>query len=207
MKPVLVAIVGGSASGKSTLARDLVRSLRPGSALISQDSFYRDASRVPASRRRRLNFDHPRRIDWPLLLDVLTRALDGRAVDVPRYSFEDHARESRTDRLKPSRFLVAEGLWLLRQREIRALCDLGIFVACPAPVRLARRIQRDTTERGRTRTEVLHQWSTQTQPGFRDWVAPQLRLADEIVRSPVPDDRVADLTRRIRSLRTPRTSP
>jgi uridine kinase len=200
MKPILIAVVGGSASGKTTLARDLAQALRPSANLLSQDAFYLDAAHLPPARRARLNFDHPRRIDWPLLSSVLDDALQGRPVSIPRYSFEAHARETATDRLSPKRFLIAEGLWLLARRDIRSRCALCVFVACPSSERLRRRLDRDTTERGRTRSQVLRQWRGHTEPGFHQFVAPQLNLAHEVLRSPVAAPQVADLARRIRTL-------
>ncbi len=200
MKPILIAVVGGSASGKTTLAGDLARALRPHSVRVTQDSFYLDASHLTPARRDRLNFDHPRRIDWAMLVDALSQVLDGRAVSVPCYSFETHAREAKTERLEPKRFIIAEGLWLLRRREIRSRCALRIFVSCPSAKRLGRRLERDTTERGRTRTTILQQWHRQTEPGFHRFVAPQLPLADVVVRSPATPAQVANLAKRIRTL-------
>jgi len=203
MKSLLIAVVGGSASGKTTLARDLVRALRPNANLLSQDAYYRDASHLTIARRARLNFDHPRRIDWPLLSRVLDDALQGRPVSIPRYSFEAHAREQATDRLLPKRFLVAEGLWLLARREIRSHCTFGIFITCPSSERLSRRLDRDIHERCRTRSQVLNQWRGQAKPGFRCFVTPQRELADDVVRSLITSGKVADVARHIRTLAEP----
>lgn len=198
MNAFIIAVVGGSASGKTTLARDLVAALHPDAALLSLDAFYRSADHLPPGRRGRINFDHPRRIDWPLLSKVLDRAVAGRPAQVPRYAFDTHARLSDTERLLPSRFLVVEGLWLLRRRNIRSRCDLSVFVSCPSATRLKRRLGRDLAERGRTRMDVLKQWRHQTEPGFRRLVAPQRKLADLVVRSPVTRSQVGSLVRTIR---------
>lgn len=203
MKPLLIAVVGGSASGKTTLARELARALEPNANLLSQDSFYLDAAHLSPARRERLNFDHPRRIDWPLLSSVLDEALQGRAVSIPRYSFEAHARETATDHLSPKRFLIAEGLWLLTRRDIRSRCAFGIYIVCPSSVRLRRRLARDTTERGRTQSQVLQQWRDHIEPGFYRFVAPQLFLAHEVLRFPVAASKIADLARRIQTLAEP----
>ncbi len=201
MKPLLIAVVGGSASGKTTLALDLIRALQPGSALLlSQDSFYRSAAHLPPARRDQLNFDHPRRIDWPLLSQAIHDVLARRAAAIPRYSFERHAREDASDVLPPCRFLVLEGLWLLRRRDIRSRCAYRIFVTCPSAERLQRRIRRDVADRGRDRKHVLRQWRTQSEPGFRRFVLPQRDHADVVVRSPVPPGVLSQLVGRIRSL-------
>lgn len=200
MKPLLVAIVGGSASGKTTLARNLADALRPDSAVLSLDAFYLGTDHLAPARRERLNFDHPRRIDWPLLADVLDHALDGRAAAIPRYSFQRHTRESTGDLLPPCRYVVVEGLWVLRRRDIRNRCALKIFVGCSGAERLRRRLRRDLAERGRTRNQVLRQWQEQSEPGYRRFVAPQRRHADRIVRSPVPARQLDRLVRDIQAL-------
>ncbi|MBL9127276.1 MAG: hypothetical protein JNL97_06505 [Verrucomicrobiales bacterium] len=200
MNALLVAVVGGSASGKTTLARSLVDALHPASAMVSLDAFYRCADHLSPARRDRLDFDNPRRIDWPLLSRVLDEALAGRPARVPRYSFERHAREPLQDTLPPSRYLVLEGLWVLRRREIRRRCALKVFVDCPEFERLRRRVRRDMAERGRTRSQVLRQWRDQSEPGFRRFVEPQRAHADRIVRSPVAPRRIDELVREIRAL-------
>lgn len=200
MKPILVAVVGGSASGKTTLACDLVQALHPDSTRISQDTFYLGANHLAPARRDRLNFDHPRRIDWPLLSRVLDDVLARRTTRLPRYNFEQHAREKGWDPLAPAPFVVLEGLWLLRRREIRARCALRIFVTCPAAERLRRRIRRDTTERGRSRAQVLQQWTQHTEPGFRRFVATQRRHAHIVVRSPVTPQQIDRLAHTVRAL-------
>lgn len=198
--PVIVAVVGGSASGKSTLARHLAQALHPAATTLSLDAFYRCAGHLPPARRNRLNFDHPRRIDWPLLASVLDATLAGLTASVPRYSFEQHARESTPRPLHPAPFLVLEGLWLLRRRDIRSRCAYRIFLDCPHAERLRRRLRRDLAERGRSRTQILHQWRTQSEPGFHRFVAPQRRLADTVVRSPVSPRHLDRLVQTIQSL-------
>src|SRR5512140_3253218 len=91
-RPLLVAIVGGSGSGKTWLARRLQRRLAPEAARVSLDDFYRDRSRLSPARRARLNFDHPRSIDWAEFERVLGRLSAGRSARVPRYDFRTHCR-------------------------------------------------------------------------------------------------------------------
>ncbi len=135
-----------------------------------------------------------------LIIDAKEAAIGQGDLDGLLLGFERHAREKDTDRLPPAPVLVAEGLWLLSRRDIRARCNFGIFVTCPSSERLGRRLRRDTAERGRTRAQGLRQWRQQTEPGFRRFVAPQLDFAHAVVRSPVHPDQVANLARQIRTL-------
>src|SRR5436190_14774555 len=101
MKPVLVAILGGSGSGKSWLAEKLAACLRGNAVRIAMDDFYRDRSHLSPGRRARINFDHPRAVDWPLFEKTLRELRSGRAVTMPRYDFETHTRLIKTRTVKP----------------------------------------------------------------------------------------------------------
>jgi len=200
MTPILIAIVGGSASGKTTFARDLALALKPNAALLSLDAFYWPTDHLTPRQRDRLNFDHPRRIDWPLLDEVLDAFAAGRPAAVPRYDFSKHNRLPVHDCLLPRTFLVLEGLWLLRRRTVRRRCALRIFVNCPSAQRLRRRLSRDLADRGRTRRQILDQWQHQAEPGFRRFVAPQKSHADCCIRSPVLAATVNRLAAQLRAL-------
>lgn len=178
----LIAIAGGSGSGKSWLAQRLARTLNV--TLICIDSFYRDRSHLSATRRAAINYDHPRAIDWGLLCEVLIRAKAGKSIELPRYSFEEHRRTG-IHRVAPEELVVFEGLWALRSRLVRPLIDLGVFVDADVDLRRQRRLQRDVKERGRSRASVLRQFQEQVEPMHARFVEPQRRRADLILRSPI----------------------
>src|SRR5262245_11718915 len=90
----LIAIVGGSGSGKTWLVNRLHRMLGPAAASLSLDDFYHDQSALPLPARHRLNFDHPRAVDWPLFESVLRQCRAGDVARTPRYSFVSHTRFS-----------------------------------------------------------------------------------------------------------------
>jgi uridine kinase len=185
-RPVLVAIVGGSGAGKTWLARQIAASLRGSPGLITLDDFYKDLSHLPFSRRVRVNFDHPRSIEWPLLERVLRDLRAGGRPELPLYDFATHCRRAETRRWSYRRVVLCEGLWLLGRPSLRRLFDLRIYVDCPAQLRLRRRIARDTRERDRTSQSVLQQWRRQVLPMHRRFVAPQRHRADVIFRSTEP---------------------
>lgn len=198
--PLLVAVVGGSASGKSTLAHRLAAALAPEAAVVALDRFYRDLRHLPVSRRARVNFDHPSSIDWPLFESTLDTLLQEQAADLPVYDFETHARTDRVETQAPVRVLLLDGLWLPPRAAWRARIALRIFVACPARERLHRRILRDTRDRGRDAAEVRRRWREFVEPGFRRHIAPQARLADVILSSPFPAGAVRMLAGFLRRL-------
>src|SRR6266851_10028694 len=162
--PKLIAIVGGSSAGKTRLAERLQRAFGPRAARLSQDDFYRDLGHLPPSSRAKINFDHPRAIDWRSFVAVLRDCRAGRATGLPEYNFATHTRLPDKRTLIPAPLILVEGLWLLWPPQARDLFDLKIFLDCPAQIRLERRLSRDVAERGRTPDSIRRQFSSQVAP-------------------------------------------
>src|SRR5688572_27454107 len=110
--PQLIGIAGGSCAGKSWLAARLQEQLGKIAGRLSLDDFYRDRSHLPPGRRARINFDHPRAIDWERVEGVLTELCAGRAASIPRYNYETHGRFAEETILAPAPLVLFEGLWL-----------------------------------------------------------------------------------------------
>jgi uridine kinase len=178
----LVAIVGGSGSGKTWLADKLKSALAPHAVSLSLDDFYLDRSYLPPTRRAQLNFDHPRAIDWTGLEYVLLRLLARRSAHLPCYDFGTHRRFSRTRAVAPRTFIILDGLWLLRRRTVRRLVSFSVFLECPRRTRLRRRLARDLRSRSRTRRSIQRQFRTTVEPMHTRFVEPQGRLAHLVLR-------------------------
>jgi uridine kinase len=196
-RPFLVAIVGPSGGGKSWLARELRLRLGKESDGLALDSYYRDRSHLPSGRRSRVNFDHPRAIDWPLVESALDRAKKGKAFPVPTYDFAEHVRRAIEWR-RPCPILVAEGLWLLWRPSVRRCFAFSIFIRCASRTCLQRRLERDMAERGREAASVRRQFREQVAPMARRYILPQERLADLVVRSPLSAEDVDRIATRLR---------
>lgn len=179
---VMVGVTGGSGSGKTALAHALADRLgRHRVSIISQDAYYRDQSHLPPAARATLNYDAPEAFDGPLFSAHLRALRSGTAVHAPVYTFDSHSRTAQT-RLIPAREVVlVEGLLLLLDPQIRSLLDLRIFLDAPEGIRLARRIQRDTAERGRTAADVIEQFFTTVRPAHERYVEPTKGLADLVI--------------------------
>jgi uridine kinase len=197
--PRLVAITGGSGAGKSWLAGRLAAALGREAARLSLDDFYQDRSHLSLAQRKRINFDHPRAVDWPAFRRALLGLLDGRAVQAPVYDFTVSTRTARTVCCRPRRWIVVDGLWLLVKREIRGLFAHRVFLECPARVRLARRLERDLLERARTEESVKAQFYGQVEPMHQRFVEPQRRYADWVLPAPVTKVAVERLVKHLRS--------
>jgi uridine kinase len=195
----LVAIVGGSGSGKTWLAERLQTLLGPTTARLSLDDFYRDRSHLPPEKRARLNFDNPRAIDWPCVERVLRACRTGRATRLPRYDFTTHCRRPGNAAWRPGPFVIVDGLWLLRRPPVRRQFALRIFIDCPERVRFLRRLARDVAERGRSSVSVRHQFAATVAPMHKRFVQPQACWADVVLTQPY----LVHTTRQLRDLLWP----
>jgi len=198
--PLLVAIAGGSGSGKTWLAERLERALGRQALRLSLDDFYRDRSRIAPARRARVNFDHPRAIDWNCLRSVLRRLLSGHPARVPCYDFATHCRRRQWRTLHPKPIVLLDGLWVLRRRELRRWIALGLYLDCPAEIRFRRRLARDLAARGRTRASVREQFLRMVEPMHARFVAPQQRRADLVLQHGFSEELVLKLAQELRKL-------
>jgi uridine kinase len=195
--PQIIGIAGGSCAGKTWLAERLSQELGDKALRISLDDFYRDRSSLSVAQRARLNFDHPRAIDWAQLEKVLDGCQKRQPVSVPSYDFANHARGATEVALRPAPVVIVEGLWLFRRPAVRRLFSLKVFIRSNPDLCVSRRLERDTRERGRSRDQVLEQWRRYTLPSFERFVAPQERWADVILEAPVGPAEVSQLMNRI----------
>jgi uridine kinase len=203
--PVLIGMAGGSGAGKTWLSERIALAFPGQVARVSLDDFYRDRSKLGPAARARINYVHPRAIDWPLLLEFLREYRSGIAPMRPRYDFTTHCRqnESASCELKP--VLLVEGLWTLARRELRQMFDLTIYIECPERVRLRRRVGRDTAERGRRAREVRAQFRRSVAPMHDIHVAPQQRRAGMVLTHPISERRIEEVMAQLRA-RLHRTS-
>jgi uridine kinase len=196
--PVIVGIIGGSGSGKTWLAGQLIRALgSEDAAAICQDSFYRDLSHLSPEARCAVNFDHPNALDWSSFRKCLVHAASFRTAPVPIYNFTTHCREQTGLVIEPRPVIVFDGLWLLHRPSLRRYFNLTVFIDAPAGLCLERRCARDCTERGRDIAEVQQWFAERVLPMQRQFVDPQRRLADLILPAPIEAADVTLLTEQI----------
>ncbi|XP_071857257.1 uridine-cytidine kinase-like 1 isoform X1 [Bombus fervidus] len=184
VEPFVIGICGGSASGKTTVATKIIESLDvPWVTLLSMDSFYKvlNEKQHDMAARNEYNFDHPDAFDFELLKTTLQRLKEGRMVEVPIYNFVTHRRESRTKTMYGANVIIFEGILTFYNVDVLKMCDMKVFVDTDADVRLARRLRRDISQRGRDLEGVLKQYSTMVQPAFYYYIAPFMVHADIIV--------------------------
>jgi uridine kinase len=180
--PVTIAVAGGTGSGKTTIANEIVK--RVGAdriAYIQHDSYYYDLGRLPLDPRNLPNFDHPDALETDLLIEHLRALKADRAVDIPVYDFTTHRRMPHTRRVEPHPVILVEGLLIFVEARLRELFDVKIFVDTDGDIRFIRRLRRDIAERGRSMESVVDQYLSTVRPMHLEFVEPSKRYADVII--------------------------
>jgi uridine kinase len=179
---IVIGIAGGSGSGKTTLARAIYDAIGAENiSFISHDSYYKDLSHLAIEEREKQNFDHPDSLDTALLVQHVISLKNGQDVDVPTYDFKTHSRTKATVSLSARPVILVEGILIFTDPALYELVDIRIFVDTDDDIRLIRRLERDTVERGRTLNSVIHQYIQTVRPMHLQYVEPSKRNADIIV--------------------------
>lgn len=177
----LLGIAGGTASGKTTIVRELMETLGDKGQLIGLDAYYLPFYEMDYEQRTRQNYDHPFSIDMDCLYGDLLELKQGRGVDIPVYDYVNYTRSDRTHHIYAHGVLIVEGLFALYDPRIRKLFDLSVYVQADADERLIRRIGRDMKSRGRSLESILQQYQVTVKPMHEAFVAPTKRYADIIL--------------------------
>lgn len=180
--PYVVGLAGGTGSGKTALAQAIAAALGPERATrLSHDAYYRDRPDLDDAARAALDFDCPDALDAGLFLEHLQTLRAGGAVCPPRYCFVTHRRIGAEPAVEPREVVLVDGILLLHDVRARAALDFKIFLDVPEPVRVARRLARDTLERGRAPESVLAQLERTVRVGHATWVEPTKSAADLVL--------------------------
>lgn len=180
--PLVIAIAGGSGSGKTTVAQEILQRVGPDRiAFLQHDSYYKDLSGLPPTQRAEVNFDHPNSLETELLIEHIAALRDGKPVEVPIYDFSTHSRTSKTFTVQPRSVILVEGILIFTEASLRNMFDVKIFVDTDSDLRFIRRLERDIAERGRTTESVIKQYQHTVRPMHLEFVEPSKRYADIII--------------------------
>ena len=178
---LVIGIAGGTASGKTTLMKNLINEFGGEVTVLSHDNYYKRHDDMPYEERCTLNYDEPAAFDTSLMVYHLDQLRHGHSIECPVYDFTIHNRSDETVRLVPKKVIIVEGILIFENEELRSLMDIKIFVDTDADIRLCRRIKRDVNKRGRSLESVLTQYQQTVKPMHERYVEPSKKYADLVV--------------------------
>ncbi|MFV0529846.1 MAG: uridine kinase [Flavobacteriales bacterium] len=187
---LIIGIAGGTGSGKTTVVNKILHELKDHEiAVLSQDAYYRDNSHLAFSEREKINYDHPRSVDFELLIHHLRELKKGHSIEQPVYSYTKHTRLDRFTTIFPKDVIIVEGILVFTDQTLLDEFDIKVFVHTDPDERLIRRIRRDVEERGRDLDEILTRYTTTLRPMHNQFIEPTKSYADIIIpnmrRNPV----------------------
>ena len=195
---LIIGIAGGTGCGKTTVVNQIINELPEGEVgIISQDSYYKDTTHLNYEERVKINFDHPRSIDFDLLVEHLKELKNGKPIHQPVYSFVKHNRTGDTILTHPRKVMIVEGILIFTNAELREMFDIKLFVHADTDERLIRRLKRDISERGRDLDEVLSRYQTTLKPMHDQFIEPMKEYADMIIPNNKHNTVAIDIVRSI----------
>lgn len=187
----VIGLCGGSASGKTSVAKVIVEASGvPWVVILSQDCFYKEYNDKEKEliAKNEFNFDHPDAFDFDLIYKTLKKLKSGKQVKVPVYDYVTHRRKKIWNTVYGANVVIFEGILAFADKRLVELMDLKVFVDTDSDIRLARRLKRDISDRGRDLGSVLHQYNTFVKPSFDTYIAPTMSLADIVIPQGVEND-------------------
>ena len=179
----VIAIAGGSASGKTTIANQLYEYFKGQHKviIIRQDDYYKDQSLKSLEERQKTNYDHPDAFDNDLFVSHIKQLKKGAAIKKPTYDYAAHNRSNVTETIEPRDIVILEGIFVLAEESIREISDILIYVDTESDVRFIRRLKRDIAERGRSVDSVCEQYLTTVKPMHDQFIEPSKKYAHMII--------------------------
>lgn len=183
MKPTIIGIAGGTASGKTTIAKKIYEQTKSYGTitLIRMDDYYKTFPNIPVDERGNKNFDHPDSYDTPLLVSDLKKLQQGLPIEKPIYNFVVSNRSNKTETIYPGDVIILEGIMTFTIPEIRDCLDIKIFVDTPDDIRFIRRLERDLVDRKRSLDSIINQYLNSVRPMHHAFVEPSKVFADLII--------------------------
>ena len=145
-RPILLGIIGDSASGKTTLTRGLVNLLGAGRVTHVCTDAYHKYDRQESAKRG-ITAIHPDCNYLDILELHLERLHYGQPILMPVY---DHATGAlvRPQYVQPAEIVIVEGLLGFHSAVMRQFYDVKVYLQPPEDLRRVWKIRRDTAKRG-----------------------------------------------------------
>jgi uridine kinase len=181
MKPLLIGIAGGTASGKTSIANHIAKEIHGNITIIKQDNYYYSYPEKTQEERAQLNFDHPHAFENELLVEHLIKLKQNKSIEMPVFDYVRHLRSERSISVPATKVIILEGILIFENRKLRDLLDIKIYVDTDADLRILRRMERDIKERARSLESIITQYRSTVRPMHLEFVEPSKRFADIII--------------------------
>lgn len=180
---IIIGIAGGSASGKTSIAMQLYDYFKGNHKvkIIKQDDYYKDQSHLTFEERVKTNYDHPLAFDTDLLVDHLKKLKNKETIEKPTYDYTLYTRSDITETVEGRDVIILEGIFVLAEEKVRALCDILVYVDTASDIRFIRRLKRDIEERGRSVDSVCNQYLNTVRPMHEQFIEPSKKYAHIII--------------------------
>ncbi len=178
-RPIMLAICGDSATGKTTISNGLVSALGPDRITYACVDDYH---RYDRNERKALPFTplNPMCNYMDIMEQHLRLLATGEPVLKPVYSHSDGTL-GRPELVEPREFVIIDGLLPLYNKVMRACFDITVFLDPPEEIRYEWKYKRDTSKRGYTKEEVAADLKKR-EPESEKFIRPQRTYADIVVR-------------------------
>lgn len=182
--PYIIAITGGSGSGKTFLCNKLIKEFGEDKILkIEVDSYYKNLAHLKMEKREKNNFDHPNAFEFDLLYEDLNKIKNSKKINIPLYDYKTHTRKNESRLIsKGYNIILLEGIFSTYKPNIRDMLYLNIFIDIPNKIRKNRRIKRDKQKRERTLESIEYQYTTTVKPMYEKYVEPTKKYSNLIIK-------------------------
>jgi|TARA_A100001011_G_scaffold30286_1_gene29277 uridine kinase len=179
---VIIGISGGTGAGKTTLVNFFAEIFgKDQTLIISQDRYYKHLPELSFEERCLINFDHPDTLDFDLLLSHVLQLQEGKSIQSPLYSFEQHLRKDEIEVLHPKKYILIEGILVFAHAPLRNLFNHKVYIEADINNRIKRRMERDLKTRGRTKEEVTVRFQNTLQDMHKKFISPHMNSSDIII--------------------------